>query len=158
MNANSKWQTASDDCFYAYGLQKLLEVPQFFFVRSNGELSIVAAKVVDDILIAAPTSRAQNLISHICFQFKLGTIVYGPTPFEFYGLQINQGNDMVVTASSDKKLDDLTQMSVDRTRLKQYHERINEIQQSHYNSINGKLCWIGVIFSPFCSFAAVYLQ
>ena len=65
---------------------------------------------------------------------------------------------MVVTVCSDKKLDDLTQISIERTRRKQCHERINEIEQSNYNSINGKLCWISVISSPFCSFAASYLQ
>ena len=158
VNANSKWQTASDDCLYEYGLQQLPEVPQLFFSRSGGELSIVAAKVVDDILIAAPISRAKNLISHICSQFKLGTIVYGPACFEFYGLKIDQDTDMFVTVSSDKKLDDLTEICIDRTRRKQSHQRINEIEQSHYNSINGKLCWSGVISSPFCAFAASYLQ
>ena len=158
VNANSKWQTASDDCLYEYGLQQLPEVPQLFYLRSGGKLTLVAAKVVDDILIAAPVSRTKDLVAHISSQFKLGTIVYGPTCFEFYGLKIHQDSDMGVTVSSEKKMDDVTEMSVDRSRRKQSDERLNEIERSHYQSIIGKLCWIGVISSPFCAFSASYLQ
>ena len=129
-----------------------------FYLRSSGKLTLVAAKVVDDMIIAAPVSRAKDLVAHISSQFKLGTIVYGPTCFEFYDLKIYQDSDMVVTVSSEKKMDDVTEMSVHRSRRKQSDERLNEIERSHYQSINGKLCWIGVISSPFCAFAASYLQ
>ena len=57
-NANSERKIASDDCLYEYGLRQLPEIPQRLYLRSNGQLLLVAVMVVDDIFIAAPISCA----------------------------------------------------------------------------------------------------
>lgn len=158
VNVNSKWQTASDECLYEYGLQQLHEVPQLFYLRSNGKLLLAAAKVVDDILISAPVSRAKSLVKHICTKLKLGTIVYGPICFNFCGLKISPCEDMTVTVSAEKKMDELCEYTIPRVRRKQSTERLYDIERSHYQHVNGKLVWVGVIGAPLCDFAASHLQ
>ena len=115
---------------YDYVLRKLPEIPQHFYLRSSGQLLLVSAKVVDDILIAAPILRARSLVEHIRLQFKLGTIVKGLTCFEFYELEIEQQSDMMVSVSSPKKLTDISECSIDLDHRKQPDAKLNSAEIS----------------------------
>lgn len=118
VNANSKRQTASDDCLYRYGLMQLPGVPQLSHMMSIKELVLVAGKVVDDILISASILKTKHLVEHIRSWIKLRTIRYGRTSFEFYECKISQVSDMSFTVSSEMKLENVVEASFDRVRRK----------------------------------------
>lgn len=59
-------------------------------MKVNGKLPPIAANDVDDILIPAPIERTRCLVDNIKSKFRLGTIVYGLTSFDFIGLCIIQ--------------------------------------------------------------------
>ena len=61
---------------------------QLFYALIDNDLEIMAVKIVDDILITGKISKVQNFISSVKLQYKLGTVVFGPGSFLFYGLQI----------------------------------------------------------------------
>ena len=100
-------------------------------MHSSNGLLLIAAKVVDDILIAAPLPITKRLVEHIRSQFKLGTIVYGATCFDFYSIKIDQESDMSVTVSSENRLHEMKEFTIDRTRRKQSSESLNEIEKAH---------------------------
>ena len=60
------------------------------------------------IFSTASVLRARSLVDYISLQFKLSTIVEGPTYFEFYGFKIEQQSDMTVTVSSPKIFNDIS--------------------------------------------------
>ena len=117
---------------------------------------IAAAKIVDDVFSAAPISKAKSLVDHIHSQLRLGTIVYGPTCFELYGLKIEQMFDIAFDVSSSRKFNILSQYTIEQNRRKQSDEELSKTEIFQSRSMNGKLCWICVISSSFCAFASFY--
>lgn len=65
---------------------------------------------------------------------------------------------MIVKIASDKKLNNPTESILVRGQHKQTTEAFNEAESSKLQSANRKLCWLGVISSPFCSFAVSLLR
>ena len=66
VNAGAKWQEHCDQFFGSLGLKQSTFVPQLFFFKSQGSLTLIAVKIVDDVLISDP----HNQIDHFIAQFK----------------------------------------------------------------------------------------
>ncbi len=49
--------------------------------------------MVDDILLAAPIQMLRSFVAEMKKKYTLGTIVFGPGTFNFYGLTIIQDED-----------------------------------------------------------------
>eukprot|EP00171_Calliarthron_tuberculosum_P001315 IDg1315t1 len=158
VNANSKWQEISDELLRSIGYKQLVYVPQVFYIYESNELKAAAVKVVDDVLFAGPKPLIQNSISKIQSQYELGTVLYGPGTFLFYGLTICQNEDMHVTVHADNKLEKLEAYPIDRHRRKQSESLLNAIEMGEFRSLNSSIGWLGIAVSPFCSFYASYLQ
>lgn len=92
---------------------------QFYKCDSSALLTIVAVKIYDDVRFAGPKCVLQDSIAKIEKQYKLGTVVYGPRSFLYYGLQISQDSDYTITAIADAKLDILEGYPITRQRRKQ---------------------------------------
>lgn len=57
VNANEKWQTRSDGLLLSLGLSRVPIIPQLLFREKNGNLFVLVAKIVDNLLITR-TSEA----------------------------------------------------------------------------------------------------
>ena len=91
-------------------------------------LVLVAVRIIDEVLIASEKCSAQKFISEVERKYKLGTIVYGPTDFLFFKLQVIQDSDMSVSIHGDCKLNALSCFPIDRYRRKQLSELLNEVE------------------------------
>lgn len=158
VNAGAKWQDQCDKFFRGLGLKQLTYVPQVFYLKSANTLEMLAVKVVDDVLFAGPVSTVKKVIEKIKKVYELGTIVYGPAAFLFFGLHIVQDDTMEIFVHADDKLDALTCFPIDRHRRKDLEELLNPVELSSFRSVNSSLVWLGIASSPFCALYASYLQ
>jgi len=158
VNANAKWQKQSDEVLRGNGFLQCVHVPQLFYSKKDNELCMLAVKVVDDILFAGDNKSVRKVVKSIESSYSLGTVVYGPGTFLFYGLIIAQDDDMSITIHGDEKLNALQSYPLSRTRRKEVSDALSAIELKAFRSTNSSLGWLGIAASPFCSFYSSYLQ
>ena len=95
-NAAAKWQELSDDLLRSFGLLQSVQLPQLFYLKSEGKLVVAALKVVDNIMFSGKRVHLSKVIGEIAKSYKLGTIVYGTGQIQFYRLMVTQLEDMTV--------------------------------------------------------------
>ncbi len=158
VNSNAKWQNESDNVLLKMGLTQSINVPQLFYKKENGKLTLILAKVVDDIIAAGVGNSAIQALNEFDKTFKLGEIKSGPGKLRFFGINISQNEDRSIDADADDKTKDLFEYSISKLRRKQYEEPMNAIEKSAFMSMNSSLGWIGSSASPLFSFYSSYLQ
>jgi len=158
VNANAKWQKQSDDVLRSFGFNQLVYVPQVFFAEDANNLTMLAVKVVDDILFAGIQSKVRNVIHEIKGSYSLGTVVYGPGTFLFFGLNISQDTDMSISVDADEKLNSYECYPISRLRRKEVESNLTALEMKSFSSVNSSLGWLGIAASPFCAFYSSYLQ
>ncbi|CAN8065041.1 unnamed protein product [Agarophyton chilense] len=133
-------------------------VPQLFYIRAKDALQAIAVKLVDDIPFSGTMTALNTLLKEVGNTYKLGTIVYGPGTFTFFGLSITQHADFTITMYGEEKLQALEACALTRMRRQQNDSPLNELEYSELRSLNGSLGWIGVAASPFFSLVSSVLQ
>lgn len=73
---------------------------------------------MDDVLIAGNKNDIADVITKVQRQYKLGTVVYGPGCFLYYGPQICQSSDFTISIHADDKLEQLQGYPITRYRRK----------------------------------------
>lgn len=158
VNSNAKWQHQSDEAFISLGLEHVALVPQLFCLRKDGEVTMLAVKIVDDILLTGTDSSMRLFITEFNKKFTLGEVVHGPNSLRFYGMNLIQESDWSVTIHADDKLQSLEPYPISRTRRRQIDDQMNDIEKKAFMSINASIGWLGITTSPLCSFYASHLQ
>jgi len=158
VNANAKWQEHSDHFLSSIGYKQLSYIPQLFYITESSKLVSAAVKVVDDVLMAGNLDRLKQIVEKVKCSYELGTVVYGPGVFQFFGLTVIQSDDLTVQLHANDKINACEAFPIDRQRRKQVDAPLNKLENSSYRSLNSSLGWIGVAISPFCAHAASYLQ
>ena len=82
-NANAKWQVHSDNTLLRIGLSGAVYIPQLFYLKVDGVLALIAAEIVDDILVGRREDLRLKLISQLCEAYDVGTIVHLPGTINF---------------------------------------------------------------------------
>ena len=139
-------------------MKAVVHIPQLFYKMKNGKLILLAAKVVDDILLSGPKDEKKKFIENLKNYFKVGTIVHGPGNLLFYGLNVFQNENYNIQISSDEKLDSIAAYQLSRLRRKEIDHKLNVIELKAFNSVNGSIGAIGMTVSPYASFVASHLQ
>lgn len=158
VNAGAKWQDMSDDLLRSLGFKQLRYIPQLFYIAEDEELKLIAVKIVDDVLFAGQLSFMRTKISEIEKRHELGTIMYGPGEFLFFGLTITQDDYYSTTIHGEEKLNMIESYPLSRTRRRQIDDKLNAVELKAFRSVNSKIGWLGLSASPFCSLYASYLQ
>ena len=78
------------------GLEHVDLVPQLFILLKNGEVNLLAIKIVDDVLLTGTDPALRKFITEFNAKFKLGEILHGPGTLRFYGMNIIQNSDWSV--------------------------------------------------------------
>ncbi len=128
------------------------------FIKKNGLLNLAAVRLVDDVLIASEKHTAQKFVRDVESNYKLGTVVFGPTDFLFFGLHVIQDSGMATTIHDGCKRNSLSCFPLDRHRRKQSEMTLNDVELRSFRSINSSLGWLGSNASPFCAFYSSWLQ
>jgi len=158
VNAGAKWQAHSDQFLHSLGLSQLPYIPQLFYMKEMDETVMVAVKVVDDILFASELPRLRRIVSAIQGSYTLGTVVYSPGTFKFFGITIHHADDFTIQIHANDKLTACEAYPISRARRKDQTDLLDALERKAYRSLNSSLGWIGVGLSPFCAHAASYLQ
>ena len=83
VNASAKLQDHSDTTFLQIDLNAVRHLPQLFYMKKNGVICLIVAKVVDDILIGGSLEVMKWFITPLKKYYKLGTITHMPGTFHF---------------------------------------------------------------------------
>lgn len=83
VNAGGKWQEHSDSTVYKLDLEQVLEVLQLFYYKKNELITLIGAKVVDDILIAGKGNGRKNLTRFLKTYYDMSTTVHTPGTYPF---------------------------------------------------------------------------
>ena len=73
----------------------------------TGSLELIAVRIVYDLLMTSQRHTAEKFFSEVENKYKLGTVVYGPIDFLFFGLQVIPDSDMTVSIHGESKLNAL---------------------------------------------------
>ena len=133
-------------------------MPQLFYVFVDKKLVLLAAKIVDDILITGVYKHVKAFLHGFNSKFALGTVVSGPGNLRFYGLNIVQDEDMSCSINAEDKLLALEQCPITRLRRQEHDSELNAVERSAFMSLNSSIGWLGIAASPFCAFYASHLQ
>ena len=99
-----------------------------------------------------------DIVDKIKMRYELGTVVYGPGSFLFFGLQVYQETNYSITIQADEKISSLECYPIFRERRRESSIPLNEIEKSSFRSVNSSIGWLGIAASPFCEFFASHLQ
>ena len=119
----------SDNLLLDLGLQRVIDVPQLFYAMSDGKLSVVVAKIVDDILATGENNAVDQLLERFNSKFKFGTVIHGPGRLRYFGFNISQHEDFKCSLDGDDKLFALEPVPLTRLRRKAATENLNEIEK-----------------------------
>lgn len=158
VNSGAKWQHQSDEVLQRLKLVQSRFIPQLFYMYVDGELVMVLAKIVDDIILTGKDDITEKFLSEFNEIFELGSVVSGPGNLRFFGININQNDDYSIEVNAEDKLLNVNEYKLSPRRKKQYDSYVNEIEKKIFMSTNSTLGWIGSAISPICSYYASYMQ
>ena len=118
----------------------------------------MAVRIVNDVLIASEKCTAQKFINEFERKYKFETIVYGPTNFLFFELQVIQDSDMSVSIHGDCKLNALSRFPINRYRPEQLSELPNDVELRSYRSVNISIGSLGTNAALSCAFYSSWMQ
>jgi Reverse transcriptase (RNA-dependent DNA polymerase) len=153
------WKLAIERWLFDYGFETLPGLSQFFILRDNsGRITILLAKVVDDLLLAGSVTTMNDFYKALCARFKVGRFTCD-RPFIFNALNITQDH-----SSSSITMDMLDYpakcipLSFSPTRLKESDIPATPEERTDYQSLAGTLNFFGHGGLPPACFVDSYLQ
>ena len=78
VNSNAKWQVQSDQALRDIGLTQSKLIPQLFFKRKRSKLVLIAAKIVDYLMVAGEEDEVKEFERQFGSKFKLGRMNSDP--------------------------------------------------------------------------------
>lgn len=150
----------SDELFLSsLGLTQLVYVLQLSDkCNSSGSFILASAEIVDDVLVDGIKNDIADAVTKKQRKYKLGTIVYEPGCFLYYGKKICQSSNSTISIHANDKLEQLQRYPATRYRRKQCENLLNDIEMASYRSLCSSIGWIGSAASPICAFYASHLR
>ncbi len=124
----------------------------------NGSVVLLVIKLVDDVLIGGDDSRRAHLIEKMKRSFEVGTVSHTPGSLMYFGVTITQTDDGDIEMDANEKLNSVATKTITRNRRKEQSSPLTSIELRDYRSVNGSICFMGMIASPLASFVSSYLQ
>lgn len=104
----------SDQLLLDVGFVPALLHRQMFFIVDNAAVTVVLAKIVEDLLVAGMTGRVDPLLQRIDDRFILGTVAHGTGHIRFFWLNISQLDEWSISVDSDDKLNAIDTLPLSR--------------------------------------------
>ena len=158
VEAGRQWQLASDDFLKSIGMEPINFLPQGFSLRRPEGIVLLVAKVVDDFIIAGTEKALKWFSKKINARFHVGTETYAPEPIRFNGALLRQDRKGSIKVSMEEFANSISALSMTRERRKQQDDPVTADELQTYQSLAGKLNWLGHSVTPHYAFAASYLQ
>ena len=149
------------------GFEKSVVDPALFYLRDpNGVLCGLLVVHVDDVMLATSSDEyAKNVADKLHKRFPFGTwqtVAGEPAGVTYCGKEIkvrNSENERYITLAQNGFIDGrLETIKIDRERLKNPEERVNEDEKTDYRSVVGSLQWLAGQSRPDIAFEVNQLQ
>ena len=144
------WQLCIEEWTNTYGFETIPGLPQLFVLRRASQqraVSLIAAKVVDDILLAGTSKELERFFASISNRFKVGRYISG-RPFVFNRVLISPTSDHSASLSMSEFMETIELLPLTRTRRKQHEEKCTQKELTALQSLAGKLNFLGHGFQP----------
>jgi Reverse transcriptase (RNA-dependent DNA polymerase) len=153
------WQLAIEEWLTKQGFSHVNGLSQFFVLRSSdGQILLLLAKVVDDLLVAGSIPSIQDFHNHLCNRFKVGRFVCNES-FVFNALQITQDDaSFAVTLDMHAFVPKIFLLDISSNRRKDPSLSATADERYQYQSLAGTLNFYGHGVLPPACFAASHLQ
>ena len=139
-------------------MKAVFALPQCFMLRTEKGLQLILGKIVDDFILAG-TKEALHWFSRKTNQrFDVGTESYAATPLRFNGSIIEQDVHGSIKLSMLEFANSIAKLELPRERRKAPEAQTTPQELREYQSLAGKLNWLGHAAVPQYTFAASYLQ
>lgn len=102
VNAKAKWKVQSDNLLTDIGFIHACHMLQLFLMFLNGRIAAIAAKIVDDILMAGPRTISDQMNQQIDARYTPITVTKTPGIIRFFGLTIEQYDDRTSQVTQTK--------------------------------------------------------
>ena len=137
------WRLTVEDWMKENDVLPVKGVPQMFQKKhSNGTISLLMAKVVDDFLIAGLPNDIQQFHHQIGKRFKVGRFICDKDLI-FNRLHISQADKGFITISMQKYIDTIQPIPLDRARRKNQEEKCTLGELKMLQALAGELNWLG---------------
>ena len=139
------WQLCIEEWMNTYGFETIAGLLQLFIFRQASQqraVSLIAAKVVDDILLAGTSKELERFFASISNRFKVGRYISG-RPFVFNGVLISPTSDLSASLSMSEFMETIEFLALTRRRRKQHEEKCMQKELTALQSLAGKLNFLG---------------
>lgn len=148
VNENYKWQHLSDELFLLIGFEHTALLRQRFFIRRKRSIVVLAAKMVDDILLCGLYKQVPAVLDPLNHRFTLATVVHGAVPPRFSGLNLIQHPEKSVVVDWEDKLEVIRVESIIRFLRREVDSPINAVHRRSFASVDVPIGWLGITVSP----------
>lgn len=133
-------------------------ISQLFLKRAeDGSISMLLAKVTDDLLISGKTDVLKNFLQQLTKKFKVSKSILD-SQIDFNGCRITQDEEGNITMDMKKYVDSIQSLDITRSRRKEANDKATEKEYDDYRSLAGSLMWAGNGALPQASFVASSMQ
>ena len=159
LTAGTKWQRASDGLVInQLGFEVVIGISQLFRISEGGKIQGIIAKYVDDMLVAARTSRQlAETKNGIMKSFTVGQWVETPDGLQMNSTEVLQHPEEI-SLSMPSLAKEIEPVKIFPGRRKQITEDASQSEVRAIRSVAGKLGYLGIACSPIADFAASFLQ
>ena len=133
-------------------------MPQMFVHRDgNNAVSLLMAKVVDDILLCGKRGVVASFHERMSRKFELGRFILEKNLI-FNRFSIHRADDGSITADMKEFMDTIQKLPLSRERRKEKDSSCTDAEKTSFLGLTGKLNYLGHGTLPPAAFAASHLQ
>ena len=139
------WQLCMGEWMTAYGFETIPGLPQLFILRQTSQrttVTLIAAKFVDDILLAGTSQELRRFSAAISNRFKVGRYISGRA-FVFNRVLISPWSDHSAILTMSEFMERIEFLPLTRTRRKQHKEKCTQEELTALQSLAGNLNFLG---------------
>ena len=152
------WQLAIERWFNKISIFEANGLPQLFVKRdADGNINLLIAKVVDDLLIAGRKSAISEFHEKIRDRFKVGRF-QDDEHVIFNRLHISREGNGDITLGMEEYLSTIKPIELSRQRRKQQHDLCTTQETTDFLALTGSLNFLGHGVLPPACFIASHLQ
>lgn len=133
-------------------------VPQWFYRKSGNDFGMVVVKIVVGILFGGAKTVRTRFAPKLRFPYKLRAVPHNPGLFLYFGLKIEQCQEINSTLSCEGKSKYLSSSVISRLPWIDEDEALTKLETHFFSSVTGSLGFIDQIALPTATFFNSYLQ
>jgi Reverse transcriptase (RNA-dependent DNA polymerase) len=151
------WQIEVEKWIFSRGFVIIPGAPQVFVFRKDGDIIMILAKVVYDILCCSSPKNIRQFHDDLAKTYELNPLTVDE-PTRFAGMQLSQDEDGSVHIDVAQYLNMCDNWDVSAARRKQEDSGCSPDERAAFRTLCGRMSYLGATGMPLAAFAASHLQ